>query len=304
MNRIIFSSLLMPWLFIHFNVSAQDLEPRRWTPIPLNVNVVSVVYAKTDGVLLFDPVIEITDAKVNVDTLAFVYVRSFKLADRLARFDLVLPKQSAIWNGLLRGEAASVKRTGIADPRLRLSITLAGAPALNAKELRSYIKERPKNTVVGASIAVTVPMGQYDPSKLLNLGHNRYSFRPQLGFVHTDGLWSYELTGSAFFYTDNNDFFGGNNRKQENLYAVQGHLIKRFEAGFWGSFSSGYVWGGKSEINDISKQDERNGFAYSLALGMPINRTQNLKLSYLGGRTLTDTGIDSDTFSIGWSMAF
>ena len=100
------------------------------------------------------------------------------------------------------------------DPRLRLSVNFIGAPALRGKEFQAYRASHSINTVVGAALAVTLPLGEYEQEKLLNLGENRFIIRPQLGFVHTRGRWSYELTGSVFLYTDNDEFLGNkiNNR--------------------------------------------------------------------------------------------
>jgi hypothetical protein len=182
---------------------SQDIEPRRWTPLPVGMNVASVGYINTDGNIYFDPVLKIENTKFNTKATIFSFLHAFDFLGKSARFDLRLPHKSTRWKGLLEGVPASTGRTGLGDPRLRLSINFLGAPALDPQELRRYRAARPINTIAGAAVAITLPLGDYERDKLLNLGHNRFSIRPQLGVVHTRGPWSYELTGSVFFYTDN-----------------------------------------------------------------------------------------------------
>lgn len=116
--------------------------------------------------------------------------------------------------------------------------------------------------------------------------------------MHTRDNWSYELTGSVFFYTDNDDFFGGQKREQEPLYAIQSHLIYRFPKGKWASFSAGYGIGGLSKVNGINKNDKRHTLLSALSFGMPIARTQSIKVAYLYGQTNSNTGFDSDSFLV------
>ena len=281
----------------------QDIEPRRWTPIPLGVNVVGVGYGHTSGEIFVDPVLRLEDAEFDADTVGVSYVRSFSLAGRSARFDALVPWSSVRWRGLLDGQPAATKRTGLADPRLRLSVILGGAPAMDAGELRSYMAGRAVHTVFGAAIAVTVPWGKYLNDKLLNLGENRFTIRPQIGVVHTRGPWSYELTGSTFVFGDNDDFFGGSKLEQDPLYALQGHVIRMFKPGMWASLSAGYGWGGRYTL-DGQKRNKRADLLAALSVGFPIGRRQGLKIAYLRGETREDTGSDSDTLAIAWSVRY
>ena len=275
---------------------AQDLEPRRWTPLPPGLNVIGAAYVGSEGEVFFDPALQIENAGVDADAVAVSYVRSFSLAGKLARFDLVIPWQHARWDGLLEGQPASATRVGFSDPTVRLSMILAGAsPDPTAKS----------NTVVGAAIEVTLPLGEYLEDKLLNLGQNRYVFRPQIGVVHTRGQWSYELTGSGFFYTDNDEFFGGITREQDPLYAVQGHVIHGFKKpGYWAALSVGYGGNGQSIINGNRADDDKRLFLSALSVGMPLGTKQGLKFAYIRSRTNTSKGSDTDSLAVAWSIRF
>ena len=230
---------------------AQDLEPRRWTALPSGTNVIGIGYGHTSGDLFFDPVLDLENASVEMDTVALSYVRGFSIAGQAARFDSLIPWQTARWEGLLSGAPASTERTGMADPRFRLSILLLGTPEPQSQ------KPKP-NTVVGASVAVSVPLGKNNKNRLFNIGKNRYSIRPQIGATHTRGPWTYELTGSSFFFTDNNDFWNGQRLEQKPIYAVQGHVVRTFKPGLWASLSAGYGWGGEAIINGEEKDNEKD----------------------------------------------
>jgi hypothetical protein len=150
------------------NISfAQELEPRRWAHVPVDTNFFAVGYVKTDGDVLFDPVLQIEDATVNINTVSANYLRSFDWSGKTARVDIRVPYQKATWKGLLDGSQAKAVREGPGDPRIRLSLNFIGAPALKGKELRAYRASHTTNTVVGAALAVTLPLGEYQEDKLL-----------------------------------------------------------------------------------------------------------------------------------------
>ncbi|MGI9324726.1 MAG: transporter [Pseudomonadales bacterium] len=301
---------LKRWLAVYLAAAlcppatAQDLEPRRWTPLPLATKVIGMGYGYTTGDLFFDPVLQVEDAQLDLDTLALSYVQSFAVLGKPVRFDLLLPWQTARWDGRLAGQPTSVERVGLADPWLRLSTNLIGDPALRGGEFAAKMAAQPVRTVVGAALSVTVPVGEYLDEKLLNLGQNRYIIRPQIGVLHSRGPWSFEFTGSIFFYTDNNDFFGGVTREQDPLYALQTHVVRVFKPGLWASFGAGYGWGGRSKINGEDKDDERGDVLLALSLGVPLSRAQGLKFAYVRGEAGSDVGADTDTLTLAWSMRF
>lgn len=176
----------------------QDVEPRRWAHLPVDSNLVGLAYAHTRGDVAFDPVLDISEASVDSDLLVASFLHTFAVGDRTGRLDVIVPVQSTTWEGLLAGTPASKSLTGLSDPWLRLSLNLLGAPALKGVEYMQYRGAHPVETVVGVALGVGLPLGEYDSAQLLNLGSNRFTFRPQVGVVHTRGPWSFELTGSTY----------------------------------------------------------------------------------------------------------
>ena len=260
------------------------------------MEVVGIGVGVTQGDVLFDPALQIEDAEVEAEGAALSYVSAFRLGGKLARFDAVLPWQHTRYTGLLAGEPATTGRVGLADPMFRLSVILGGAqpdPAASSQ------------TVFGAAIAVVAPFGEYDSNRLINLGQNRWIFRPQIGFVHMRGRWSYELTASAYFFTDNDDFYGNTTREQDPLFAMQAHIIYALpRPGHWLSVSAGLGGYGRSIISGNRIDDEMRQSLGSLSWGIPLTLNQSLKLAYIRSRTNTSRGSDTDTLAIAWSRRF
>jgi hypothetical protein len=167
---------------------AQQLEPRAYTNLPVGLNFLLAGYAHSQGDVLLDPSLPITNAGAKVDILILGYLRSLDLWGKSGSVGLVLPRAWISARGDLEGQPSSATRSGMADPELRLSINFLGAPALSAEEFREYRQD----TIVGTSLVVTAPWGQYDGTKLVNIGTNRWTFRPQIGVSQALGQWVLE----------------------------------------------------------------------------------------------------------------
>ncbi len=282
-------------------VQAQDLEPRRWSQLPTGVNFFGAGIGYSEGDISLDPVLQIEDASVELSTIGISYVRSFGLFGRAARFDVSVPYGDGSWNGLLEGEPANVERQGLMDPRFRLSVLLYGAPALSPRE---FAESPRSNTVIGMGLSIKAPLGEYFDNKLINLGQNRWIIRPELGITHTRGRWTYELTGSIFFFTDNDSFYQGTTLENDPLFALQGHVIYEFRPGLWASLSTAYGDGAEPTISGVPKDAATENWLGALSIGIPISRRQGIKLSYLRTRTQVPTGADMDTIALGYQTMF
>ena len=292
------------WLLLSPVVGAQDIEPRRWTAMPIGMNVLGAGYAYTTGDIAFDPVLQIEDATLEMQTLIASYSHSFALFGRSARVDVLVPWQHGDWQGLLEGAPASTSRNGLDDPFLRMSVNLYGAPALDAAEFRKRAIEQSANTIVGAAVSFGMPLGDYLEDRLLNLGQNRFIIRPQIGVLHTRGKWSFELTGSTYFFTENDEFWDGNTLKQDPIHALQAHVVYVFRPRLWASLSVAHGWRGETTINGVPKDNDKADVLAALSVGFPIAQKQQIKLAFIRSETNRYTGADLDTIAVAWSMFF
>jgi hypothetical protein len=278
---------------------SQELEPRRWNHVPKNTNFIGAAYGYTKADISLDPTLRIEDAELDLNTFGVKYIRTFELFEKSARVELISIYQDAQWDGLLDGNPRTVKRSGFGDPGVRFAINLLGAPPLCGKEYVNYRRSIDHETIVGAGLEIFLPLGEYFEDKLLNLGGNRFIFRPQLGVVHGWGNWSAELTGSPWFFTDNEEFFGGHVREQDPYYTLQTQLVYNFRPSLWIAASAGYGIGAESKIDGVRKDDENENIVWALSLGFPLLKRLSGKIAYIGSETLVSTGADSDTILFG-----
>jgi hypothetical protein len=255
----------------------------------------------TNADIYFSPFWKIENGDTRMNNLALTAVHTFNMAGKTARISVLLPYVSGRWTGDVDGDFRVVRCRGMGDPRLRLSVNLYGAPALKGAEYAQYRAANQNNTVVGASLAITLPLGQYIEDRLINIGGNRWSLRPQMGVVHTRGPWSFELTGSAILFSDNNDFVDGAVFKQKPLFTAQSHVIYSFDRGYWASLSTGYGIGGQVSIDQAKTSFEVSNLLWAASIGLPVSKSQSIKLVWLSGRTQNDVGSDSNNLLVSWS---
>jgi hypothetical protein len=274
---------------------AQDAEPRSYTNTPVGLNFLIAGYSYFQGKTAFDPELSIADAQFHTHSEALAYVRSLDVGGKSAKFDVILPYSSFSAHALVDGEPKERQMSGFGDPRFRFSINLFGAPALSAKDFANYQQD----LIVGVSVQVSAPLGQYDNSKLLNLGNNRWSFRPGLGVSKAWGPWILEITPSVIFFTDNPDFFNGRTFPQAPIYLAQGHIIYNFVSGIWMSLEGTYLVGGRTTVNGVRGDNEQANTRAGVTLALPVDRQNSIKLNASTGIS-TRTGSEFSAVGVAW----
>jgi hypothetical protein len=148
---------------------------------------------------------------------------------------------------------------------------------------------------------MTAPYGQYDSDKLLNIGTNRWSVKTELGASQALGRVTLELAGAATFYTDNDNYFGGQQREQDPVYSIQGHLIYSFSRGVWGAIDATYFWGGRTTTNGIRDDDAQDNTRIGATLALPVTRRNSVKFIASTG-LVTRAGGDFNTLGAVWQF--
>ena len=275
---------------------AQEIEPRAYSNAPIGVNFLIAGYAYTEGAVPFDASLPIKNANLKTSSPVLAYARVLDLWGQSAKFDAILPYTWLSGSAERADEAVARNISGFADPRFRLSVNLYGAPALTLKEFKDYEQD----LIVGASLQVSVPSGQFDPSKLVNIGTNRWFFKPEVGISQAVGPWTLEFQAAATFFTDNDDFFpGGNERSQDPIYSLQGHVIYGFRSGIWGSFDVTYFNGGRTTINGNLNEDLQQNWRVGGTLAFPVDVHNSIKL-YASSGVSARTGNNYDLLGIAW----
>jgi len=281
------------------SMSAQELIPAAYTPAPYGVNFVSVSALSNRGDVAFDPTGPIDDARARIVASSLTYARTLNLFNRSATATVILPYVVGDLEGLYLGEPAAVNRSGTGDLVLRLGVNLFGGRAMSRQEFASY---KPK-TMVGMSLTVKAPTGQYDDTRLINIGTNRWSIKPEIGFVHVMGRWAVDAYVGAWFYTANSEFIGGTTRDQDPIYSTQAHLRYLFRRGLWAAIDANFWYGGKATIDGRGGDDLQRNSRVGLTLSWNVTRQHNLRFAASRG-AFTTIGGDFDSFGVAYGYSW
>jgi len=281
--------------FAASHACCQEMEPRSYANTPVGLNFLIAGYGYAEGKIAFDPTLPIVDAQFRSSTEALAYVRTFDFFGKSAKFDVIVPYSSFSGQALVGGETRVREIAGLGDPRFRVSMNFFGAPALTMKEFASYRQD----LIIGASVQVLVPLGQYDNSKLINLGNNRWSVRAELGLSKAIGPWTIEVAPSILYFTDNTDFNYGRTLSQAPLYIVQGHLLYNFPSGVWLGLNGLYYSGGRTALDGLNSDNLQTNTRVGLTLAVPINRHNSVKFT-ASTDVSTRTGSEFSLYGVAW----
>ena len=274
---------------------AQEIEPRSYSNAPVGMNFAIAGFAYTRGALEFPAESQLSDAKFTTNTAVLAYARAIDLWGRSGKFDAIVPYMDLSGTARYQGDPVARNVGGLVDPRFRLSVNLYGAPALGLKEFRDYRQD----LIVGASLQVGAPWGQYDPSRLVNIGNNRWSFKPELGISKAAGAWTLEGKLAAMVFTDNDNFFGGQHRSQDPIYSAQGNVIYSFAGGLWASLDATYYAGGRTTLNGVRGADLQQNWRLGGTLSFPVDARNSVKV-YASSGVFARTGNNFDLLGVAW----
>jgi len=293
----IFSTIL--FCFIGFMSIAQDLEPRAYANVPKGMNVVSVVYAFSSGDVLTDPSLPITGFKIKANNFGAGYVHTFRLANRLARIQVVVPLIFMSGDLQINGRDTSGVRNGFGDARIRFGINLFGSPALDKKDFRKFQQKM----IIGTSIVVSVPTGLYYKDKRINLGSNRWAVKPEVGISKKFKHFYAEAYTGVWFYTNNDEFLSGKTLKQEPVVSLQAHVSYYFKNQMWIGVNSNWFNGGKTLVDNVSSGDLKDNYRIGATWSVPFAKKHSVKFQFHIG-AFTNTGYDYNLYSIGYQYIF
>jgi hypothetical protein len=283
--------------------NAQEMEPRSYSRAPVGTQIAIVTYAYQTGDVLTDASLPLRDVSVKLNSVVIGYGRTFRLAGRQANLSFAVPYIKGSVRGTVFEQQQSVTRSGLGDVRVRFMLNLKGSPAVTPSE---FAGRKPK-PLLGFSLTLVAPTGQYDPARLVNLSSHRWGFKPELGYSKPAGRWTLEAAAGAWFFTTNNSFFGGARREQRPLLSIQGGVVYTFQRRMWLSFNTTYnttyYRGGQTVLNGTVNNDRQANSRIGLTYSLPLNQKQSLKVAWSKGVT-TRFGGSFNTFAVGWQYTW
>lgn len=305
------------WLVLTFGLAAtvsrlcaQDLAPRAYVITPKKSNALTLTWSYFNGGLNFNGAVPIKDATGIYNVEAATLYHSFSFFGRSANALASLPYAEGNFTGEVSSQDRSIYRSGLVDFNARLSVNLYGGRAMDVNE---FLKWKQKK-ILGASIRVIAPTGQYDPSKLINWGINRWAFKPELGYSQRLGNFILDGYGGVWFYTTNPAYFNIPVPEPQTVSPVtslEGHLsydfprwgmLKRLRG--WASLDGNFWAGGIGAVNSIRNlATKQTASRIGATISIPYSKHQSVKISYSNGAYVRFGG-DYQNVSVAWQYSW
>lgn len=168
-----------------------------------------------------------------------------------------------------------------------------------------------QKTLLGASFTVQTPTGQYDSSRLINTGNNRWAFKPEIGLSRRWKHWVFDAYGSVWFFTANRNWYfndpfspGPNQQTENPMGATELHLSYDMKPRLWVSIDGNYWYGGETSVNGVPTPTTLQANSrLGATAAIPVSKHQSIKFSYSGG-TYVRFGGDYQDISFAWQYSW
>lgn len=281
--------------------TAQDLTPRAYWPAPVGTRVAVIGYNRSTGDVVTDPSLPVVGVDSNINLGLFAYIHYLSLWGRTSNILVEVPYSWGTTTGDLEDESMRRDFSGIADIGVTLSVNLIGAPALTREDFQE-LRQNPR-PILGASVKIMAPTGDYDPDKLINIGTNRWALKAELGYmIPIEPRWLLEFELGGWLIGDNDDFLGST-REQAPIVTGQFHLVRRFRPGFWASLDLNYYTGGRSTIGGVEVADLQRNSRLGGTVVVPIRGRHAIKFGYSTG-VVTESGGDFEMLLLSFTTLF
>jgi len=279
---------------------AQELEPRAYSASPIGLNFAGIGFSYSSGDVVTDPTLPVTNVSAHIYGSAAAYGRTFGLLGRQALVTVSLPYAWGDAEGDVGEQHARIRRSGLTDFRAKFAINLYGNPAATPQEFA----RREQSVIIGASMFVTAPTGQYDSAKLINLGTNRWSIRPEVGLSVPWRKFYFDVYAGVTFFTENMHYYPGTaTRSQDPLTSIQFHASYTFRPSFWVAFDSTWYGGGAASVNGGPSTARQNNSRGGVTVSIPVAKHQSVKLAYSRG-AFVRAGQNFTTYAAAWQIAW
>lgn len=282
-----------------FGVAGQDLEPRAYASVPKGINVLAIGYGFNKGNVLTDPSLPIKDFILSTQSIGVNYIHSFSLAKKLARVQVSLPFADMQGKLTRNEEEVTGSRSGMADMRIRFGINLTGSPALARKDFRQYQEK----AIFGVSFVTSIPTGRYYEDKIINLGSNRWAFKPEMGVSRRFKNVYAEAYLGTWFYTDNTEYLTNKVLKQKPTVTLQAHASYYFKNQMWVGLNTNWYKVGETTIDGVVSSDLMNDWRIGATFSAPLSKMQALRLQFHTG-LMSNLGLNYDSVTLAYQYVF
>ena len=282
--------------------SAQELEPRSYSASPIGASFFVANYSYSTGGILPDPTVPVTDVHVFLSAFTAGYGHTFAIGNAQALFTVGLPYAWGPYFGKVTttNTDSSISRSGVGDMRAKISVNFVGSPALTPAE---FAKRPPSRFLMGASLAISAPTGQYYSDKLVNIGANRWAFKPEVGASYN---WNSKLyldlyAGAWLFGTNRNYYPGVSTQTQDPLLSLQFHVSYTFMPRTYLALESTWYSGGQAHVNGGPPSERTSDTRLGVLFAYGLTATQSVKVSWSDGASVR-VGSDYKTYAVSYQL--
>ena len=275
---------------------AQELEPRAYSISPRDVNFFVAGVSRATGGISFDPNLPVEEAEANLQAVSIAYARSITFFGRSANVGVHSAYIRGPLQGIVNGEFEKTRRSGLAPPAARFAVNLFGGPAMDREQFAHYQRK----TLVGASVVVVSPFGQYDSDRVINLSSHRWAFKPELGFSRRVARWQFDAYVGAWLFAANPDFLG-KVRTQEPIASMQVHVSYNIKPRFWAAFNTNFYAGGRTSVDGVRRFDMQRNSRVGATVAVPLTRRHSVKCSVSSGAR-TSVGASFTSIALGYQV--
>ena len=282
------------------NAAAQEMEPRAYSPSPVGVSYLVVSSSWSSGSVVFDPTVPITDVDAKVGGFVLAIGHAFDFFGRLGMVTASMPYATADLTGRVQEQEASTSRSGLGDARFRLAVNLRGNPAMTPREFA----RTPRQPIIGTSVTISAPTGQYYPGKLINIGNNRWAVKPEVGVSVPYRRLDADAYLGVWLFTPNSDFYpGGREREQDPVLALQAHVSYTLKPRLWLAVDSTWYSGGQTRVDEGDPSTSVKNARLGVTLSLPVAARSSLKIAY-GNGIVVRSGTNFSTVAVAWQLLF
>ena len=277
MNKGLLACFALAIFFTPGNASAQFNDARAYDNTPIGVSQLELNYTYVRSNASIDPSLAIAGANLNLHQGTIGYTQYFGVFHRLAWIQAAVPLAGL--DGSIAGTSVRGSVSGAGDSSYQFAMLLKGGPALSIAQFENY---EPASSL-GLSLTITAPTGLYDSNKILNLGSDRWSFKPELAFSHPfgpDQKWEFDAYGNATFYTDNASYHGKEILRQEVLPGFEAHISHSFNDRIWVSLDTRYSFRATTIVDGVSQNNAQQNFILGSELNLSPSAQHSLTLVF------------------------
>lgn len=246
------------------NGMAAESGPRAYSNAPNGLNVLQLLHSVNKKESSYDLL-------TNSDVL--YYYKYLGIAGKNALIGGYIPYSDAKLT--LPSSTTTLTQQGVGDPTFVIGIDLLGAPSMARDDFKQYQQD----TIIGASMTITAPLGKYDETSPLNVSSNRWTVKSELALSKAVHRFIIDLYGNYTIYTTNDGYYAGT-LDQDARLGMDAHFSYTIMRGTWVSADLFRNWGGETTVNGTSQNNAANDTTYGMTAKVPLSRQLRLQAKY------------------------